>query len=108
MVHISMPSYKLPFWLVFKETTILLLFLINRLLLLGYVFFVCHNKAVKLVSFLRNAPFRRKGTKKNPNVQIFLCFEHKKRALALGVLRFCKTYFVMRWRFVVRSCLLRV
>ena len=38
-----MPSYKLPFWLVFKETTILLLFLTHRLLLLRYVFFVCHN-----------------------------------------------------------------
>ena len=34
--------------------------------------------------------------------------EHKKRALALGVLRFYKTCLVMRWRFVVRSCLLRV
>ena len=83
-----MPSYKLPFWLVFKETTILLLLLVYRLLLLRYVLIVCHNKAVKLVSFLRNAPIWRKVTKKNPSVQIFLCFEHKKRALALGVLWF--------------------
>ena len=83
-----MSSYKLPFGLVLQETAIVLLFLVHRLLLLCYVLIVCHNKAVKLVSFLRNAPIRRKVTKKNPNVQIFLCFEHKKRALALGVLWF--------------------
>jgi hypothetical protein len=65
-----MPSYKLPFWLVFKETTILLLLLVYRLLLLRYVLIVCHNKAVKLVSFLRNAPFRRKGTAFWGHVQI--------------------------------------
>jgi len=40
-----MPSYKLPFWLVFKETTILLLLLVYRLLLLRYVLVVCHNIA---------------------------------------------------------------
>ena len=38
-----MPSYKLPFWLVFKETTILLLLLVDCLLLLRYVFVVSHN-----------------------------------------------------------------
>ena len=38
-----MPSYKLPFGLILKETTIILLLLIYRLLLLGYVFFVCHK-----------------------------------------------------------------
>ena len=38
-----MPSYKLPFGLVFKETTILLLLLIYRLLLLRYVLVVSHN-----------------------------------------------------------------
>ena len=67
-----MSTDKLPFGLVLQETAILLLLLVKRLLLLGYVFFVCHNKAVKLVSFLRNAPFRRKGTKKIPNLQFFV------------------------------------
>lgn len=38
-----MPSYKLPFGLVFKETTILLLLLVDCLLLLRYVFVVSHN-----------------------------------------------------------------
>ena len=38
-----MPSYKLPFWLVFKETTILLLLLVYRLLLLRYVLVVSHK-----------------------------------------------------------------
>ena len=37
-----MSSYKLPFWLVFKETAIVLLFLVYRLLLLRYVLVVCH------------------------------------------------------------------
>ena len=69
-----MPSYKLPFWLVFKETTILLLLLVNCLLLLCYVLFICHNNAVKLVSFLPNAQNLRKGTKKIPHVQVFVGF----------------------------------
>ena len=38
-----MSSYKLPFGLIFKETTIIRLFLINRLLLLRYVLVVRHN-----------------------------------------------------------------
>lgn len=38
-----MSSNKLPFWLVFKETTILLLLLIHRLLLLCYVLVVSHK-----------------------------------------------------------------
>ena len=37
-----MPSYKLPFGLVLQETAIVLLLLIHRLLLLRYVFVVCH------------------------------------------------------------------
>ena len=77
-----MSSYKLPFGLVLQETAILLLLLVNRLLLLGYVFFVCHNKAVKLVSFLRNAPFRRKGTKK---IRIMQVFYAKKTKVSLSV-----------------------
>lgn len=61
-----MSSYKLPFWLVFKETTILLLLLVYRLLLLRYVFVVCHNNPVKLVSLLCNAPIRLQRYTKNP------------------------------------------
>ena len=38
-----MSSYKLSFGLIFKETAILLLLLVNCLLLLGYVLVVCHN-----------------------------------------------------------------
>ena len=38
-----MSSYKLPFGLVFKEAAIILLLLINCLLLLCYVLFICHN-----------------------------------------------------------------
>ncbi len=38
-----MPSYKLPFGLVLQETAIVLLFLVYRLLLLGYVLVVSHN-----------------------------------------------------------------
>ena len=41
-----MPSYKLPFWLIFKETTILLLLLVYRLLLLRYVLVVCHKYGI--------------------------------------------------------------
>ena len=41
-----MSSHKLPFGLVFKETTILLLLLVYRLLLLRYVFVVSHNKVI--------------------------------------------------------------
>ena len=50
--------------------------------------------------------FGRKGTKKKPNVQIFLCFEHKKRALALGVLWFLGNmprYEMAIWRPVLPS-----
>ncbi len=52
-----MPSYKLPFWLVFKETTILLLLLVDCLLLLCYVFVVCHKSittAVPLMEIIIN------------------------------------------------------
>ena len=38
-----MSTDKLPFWLILKETAIILLLLIHRLLLLSYVFFVCHK-----------------------------------------------------------------
>ena len=41
-----MPSYKLPFGLVLQETAIVLLFLVHRLLLQRYVFFVCHIKVI--------------------------------------------------------------
>ena len=37
-----MPSYKLPFGLVFEEAVIIRLLLVHRLLLLGYVLVVCH------------------------------------------------------------------
>ena len=45
-----MPSYKLPFWLVFKETTILLLFLVYRLLLLRYVLVVSHKICFAIIA----------------------------------------------------------
>ena len=64
-----MSSYKLPFGLIFKETTIIRLLLIHRLLFLRYVLVVCHNNAAKSVLFLRNAPIWRKGTKKIPHTQ---------------------------------------
>ena len=38
-----MSSYKLPFGLVLKEAAVIPLLLVYRLLLLGYVFFVCHQ-----------------------------------------------------------------
>ena len=38
-----MSSDKLPFGLVLQKTAILLLFFINRLLLLRYVLIVCHK-----------------------------------------------------------------
>ena len=38
-----MSSNKLSFGLIFEEAAIVRLLLIYRLLLLGYVFFVCHN-----------------------------------------------------------------
>ena len=38
-----MSSYKLPFGLVLQETAIVLLFLVDCLLLLCYVFVVCHK-----------------------------------------------------------------
>lgn len=37
-----MPTDELAFGLVFEEASFIRL-LVNRLLLLGYVFFVCHN-----------------------------------------------------------------
>ena len=36
-----MSTDKLPFGLIFEKTTVILLLLVHRLLLLGYVFFVC-------------------------------------------------------------------
>ena len=47
-----MPSYKLPFWLVFKETTILLLLLVYRLLLLRYVLVVGHQSITTAVPLM--------------------------------------------------------
>ena len=41
-----MPSYKLSFGLVFEKTAIVLLSLVYRLLLLGYVLVVSHNKVI--------------------------------------------------------------
>lgn len=38
-----MSTDKLPFGLIFEKTTVILLLLVHRLLLLGYVFFVCHK-----------------------------------------------------------------
>ena len=64
-----MSSYKLPFGLVLKEATIIRLFLINRLLLLRYVFVVCHRNSAKLVSLLCNALFDCKVTQKIPLMQ---------------------------------------
>ena len=61
-----MSSYKLSFGLVLQETAIVLLFLVYRLLLLHYVFVVSHSNAVKLVSFLCNAPIRLQRYTKNP------------------------------------------
>ena len=78
-----MSSHKLTLRYIHRETAIVLLLLVYRLLLLRYVLIVCHNKAVKLVSFLRNAPIRRKGTKKNPNVQIFCVLSTKKKEHSL-------------------------
>ena len=43
MLSDLMSANKLPFGLIFEEATILLLLIIYRLLLLGYVFFVCHK-----------------------------------------------------------------
>ena len=43
-----MSSYKLPFGLVVKEATIVLLLLIHRLLLLRYVLVVCHALIISL------------------------------------------------------------
>lgn len=47
-----MPSYKLPFGLVLQETAIVLLLLVYRLLLLGYVFFVCHQSITTAVPLM--------------------------------------------------------
>ena len=63
-----MSSYELPFRLLSKKTAIVLLFFINRLLLLRYVFVIGHqsiNKAMPeikiqnvLTSFVRKPLFR--------------------------------------------------
>ena len=45
-----MPSYKLPFGLVLQETAIVLLFLVHRLLLQRYVFFVCHKICFAIIA----------------------------------------------------------
>ena len=37
-----MSSHKLPFGLIFEGASVILLLLVNRLLLLGYVLVVCH------------------------------------------------------------------
>ena len=63
-----MPSYKLPFWQVFKETTILLLLLVYRLLLLRYVLIVGHQSittAVPLMEIIIN--------RQNSNRSNFIC-----------------------------------
>ena len=51
-----MSTDKLPFGLIFEKTTVILLLLVHRLLLLGYVFFVCHkfrNDCVRAWMFWR-------------------------------------------------------
>ena len=45
-----MSSYKLPFGLVLQETAIVLLFLVHRLLLQRYVFFVCHKICFAMIA----------------------------------------------------------
>ena len=67
-----MSSYKLALGHIGDEARVTSCFFIDCLLLLRYVLVVCHNNAVKLVSFLRNAPFRRKGTKKIRIMQVFM------------------------------------
>ena len=41
-----MSSHELSFGLIFEKAAIVLLFLIHRLLLLGYVLVVSHNKVI--------------------------------------------------------------
>ena len=41
-----MPSYKLPFGLIFEKAAIVLPLFVYRLLLLRYVFVVSHNKVI--------------------------------------------------------------
>ena len=41
-----MSSDKLPFGLILEETAVILLLLVYRLLLLGYVLVVSHNKVI--------------------------------------------------------------
>ena len=45
-----MSSHKLSFGLVFKETAIVLLSLVDRLLLLGYVLVVCHKICLAIIA----------------------------------------------------------
>ena len=45
-----MPSYKLSFGLVLQETAIVLLFLVHRLLLLGYVLVVSHKICFAMIA----------------------------------------------------------
>ena len=47
-----MSTDKLPFGLVLQETAILLLFFINRLLLLRYVLIVCHYSITTAVPLM--------------------------------------------------------
>ena len=42
-----MSSHELPFGLIFEEAAIVLLLLVYRLLLLGYVLVVSHNKVIQ-------------------------------------------------------------
>ena len=45
-----MSSHKLPFRLVLYEASVIRLFLINRLLLLGYVLVVCHKICLAIIA----------------------------------------------------------
>ena len=47
-----MSSYKLPFGLILKEATIIRLFFVYRLLLLGYVLVVCHYSITTAVPLM--------------------------------------------------------
>ena len=47
-----LPTDKLPFGLVFEEAVIVQLLLVYRLLLLGYVFFVCHQSITTAVPLM--------------------------------------------------------
>lgn len=57
-----MSSHKLSFGLIFEKAVIVLLFLVYRLLLLGYVLVVSHNNSV-------NPSFIRSGLKLSAKIQ---------------------------------------